>query len=355
MPTRSVIGRARRRGARVLDRRFADVIARVEELRGHAVATEELAGHASRSDAAMLDQLAALRAELAELRSAAGTVAELRAEVRSVAGAVAELQRLTAPALRAIVTEEAATRRRLEHLRTQPAYAEPFDDPDPLVSICIPTHDRVDLLTERALPSVLAQTHERVEVIVVGDAAPPRVADAVAAVGDERVRFVNLTQRHATTDAERHWLVGSAGARNTGYALARGHWLVDFDDDDALRPTAIERTLERARRERLEVVYGRLLAHYADGSTRLHGRFPPTVHEFGWHGAVVHAGLRFFGRQYVAAAFDQPNDWFRVETMMRAGVRIGMVDDILCDYYPARSWDHRTPVPESAFIPERAW
>ena len=223
------------------------------------------------------------------------------------------------------------------------------------MTVCIPTYDRVGLLTERALPSVLAQTHRRLEVLVIGDASPPHVAEAVAAIGDERVRFVNLTHRHAATDAERHWLVGSVPARNAGYALAKGHWIVDFDDDDAMRPDAIERVLAKAREQRLEVVYGRLAAHFADGRTEIIGRFPPTVHQFGWQCAVVHSGLRFLGRELVAALVRTSHDWFRVETMMRVGVRFGMVDDILYDYYPARSWQSETPVPDSAFIEEHAW
>jgi glycosyltransferase involved in cell wall biosynthesis len=222
------------------------------------------------------------------------------------------------------------------------------------VTVCIPTYDRVKALTERALPSVLAQTHRRLEVLVMGDASPPHVAPAVEGLGDERVRFVNLTHRHAATDAEQHWLVGSVPPRNAGYALAKGHWIVDCDDDDAMRPEAIERVLTKAREERLEVVYGKLAAHFADGTTEIIGRFPPTVHQFGWQCAVVHNGLRFLGRELVSASFGHPNDWFRVESMMRIGVRIGMVDDVLYDYYPARSWQRRTPMPDSALSEEPA-
>ncbi len=328
MPRESVISRLRRRAAWVLDRRVQVVVDHVVDHTGRL--------------APKLDELTA-------------EVAALREELSAVAGGVAALGEQLPPLLRAIVTEEAATRRRLEQLRTEPEYAIPFEHPDPLVTVCIPTHDRVSLLTERALPSVLAQTHRRLEVLVVGDASPPRVATALEELGDERVRFVNLTHRHATTDADRHWLVGSVPARNTGYALATGHWIVDFDDDDAMRPDAIECVLAKAREERLEVVYGRLEAHFADGTTKTIGRFPPTVHQFGWQGAVVHSGLRFFGRDSVAASFGQPNDWFRVENMMRVGVRFGMVDEVLYDYYPARSWQSETPVPESAFVEEHAW
>ena len=281
--------------------------------------------------------------------------AEDRERLRTLSDQVQVLSDLAPPVLRAIATEEAANRRRVEQLRVDPAYSDPFDHPDPLVTVCIPTYDRVELLTERALPSVLAQTHRRLEVLVVGDGSPPHVAEAVAAIDDDRLRFVNLTHRHATTDADRHWLVGSVSARNAGYAHAGGHWIVDFDDDDEMRPQAVERVLAMAREQRLEVVYGKLAAHFADGRTETIGRFPPTVHQFGWQGAAVHAGLRFVGRESVAAAFGHPNDWFRVETMMRIGVRLGMVDEILYDYYPARSWERPTPVPESAFIEEHAW
>ena len=333
-----MIGRLRRRAAWVLDRRVQILLSRMDALGGQLIELERGSGDA--------------RSSAAEIRA---EVVALREEVRAVGADVAALRDQLPPVLRAIVTEESANRRRLDQLRTQSAYAAPFDDPDPLVTVCIPTYDRAALLTERALPSVLAQTHRRLEVLVVGDASPPDVAAAVDALGDDRVRFVNLTHRHAATDAERHWMIGSVQARNAGYALAKGHWIVDFDDDDAMRPEAIERVLTKAREERLEVVYGKLAAHFADGTTEIIGRFPPTVHQFGWQCAVVHNGLRFLGRELVAASFGHPNDWFRVESMMRIGVRIGMVDDVLYDYYPARSWKGQTPVPESAFIEEHAW
>ncbi|HZB22620.1 MAG TPA: glycosyltransferase family 2 protein [Gaiellaceae bacterium] len=288
-------------------------------------------------------------------RPLASELGSLREELAAVRADVAALRDQVPPVLRAIVTEEAANRRRLEHLRTRPEYLEPFEHPDPLVTVCIPTHDRVDMLTGRALPSVLAQTHRRLEVIVVGDASPPHVEAAVDALGDERITFVNLTHRFAPTDAERYWLVGSVRGRNAAYALATGHWIVDFDDDDAMRPHAVAQVLAKAREDRLEVVYGKLARVETDGTTEIVGRFPPTVHEFGWQGAVVHRDLRFLGRELVSAAFGQPNDWFRVETMMRIGVRLGMVDEILYDYYPARLWEHEVDVPDNAWIEEHAW
>ena len=60
--------------------------------------------------------------------------------------------------------------------------------------------------------------------------------------------------------------------------------------------------------------------------------------EFGWQGALAHAGLRFFEREHVAADLGWSGDWFRLQRMLRAGVRIGHLEQVTCDYYPSFLW-----------------
>lgn len=211
-----------------------------------------------------------------------------------------------------------------------------WDEPDPLVTIAIPTRNRQKLLIERALPSALEQTYENLEVIVIGD-ADADVRAAVEAVADPRVRFVSTTHRYERPDGD-PWLTAATLTRNEGYRLARGRWLVDLDDDDSLRPQAIADLLEHARRRGLEVVYAKIQEHRPSGATRAIGSFPPVLGEFSWHGAIVHAGLRFFEREHVAGDLGLPGDWFCMERMLRAGVRIGRPDRITGDYYPSRAW-----------------
>ncbi len=164
------------------------------------------------------------------------------------------------PMLRAILDEESLQRRRLYAARAATTIRSPTRSRDPLVSVTLPTRDRPEALV-RSLRSVLAQTHEHLEVLVVGDAAGPEIAAAVAEVGDPRVSYANLTQRIAAhPDPERHWLVASGMARNEAARRARGAWLLHFDDDDTLRPDAIAALLARAREVRAEVVYGGLRA-----------------------------------------------------------------------------------------------
>jgi len=250
-------------------------------------------------------------------------------------GQTAQLNGLTA-VLRTLAADDPGHRRRLSELRANPDYSAAWDEPDPLVTIVVPTRDRQELLIERALPSALAQTHEDLEVIVVGD-ADTNVRAAVEAVPDPRVRFVSTTHRYERPDGER-WLTAATLARNEGYRMARGHWLVDLDDDDSLRPDSIAQLLGHARSHRLEVVYAKIQQHVPSGATMEIGSFPPVLGDFSWHGAIVHAGLRFFEREHVAADLGLPGDWFRCERMLRAGVRIGRLDRVTGDYYPSRVW-----------------
>jgi hypothetical protein len=254
------------------------------------------------------------------------------------------------PLLVAVARDDAGHRRRLFAVREMPEYELAYTDPAPLVSVAISTQgNRLDLLMQRSLPSALAQTYPNLEVVVVGDAAGDATRAAIMALNDSRVRFFDLTQRFVHPNVKRHWLTAATLPRNEAYHQARGRWIADLDDDDALRPKAIERLLNLSREYRLEVAYGSLEQHPPMGCTELIPALPAGPFEVegiswqGWHGrascgALVHAGLRIFAREHVAADIGQPGDFFRVERMVRAGVRFGFLDEIVYDYYPSKLW-----------------
>ena len=212
------------------------------------------------------------------------------------------------------------------------------------MTVTVATRARARLLAERSLPSILGQTYENLEVIVVGDDADDATAEAVSAIGDARVTYRNLTQRlEFTTDAHRHWLVASTLARNEAMRLATGSWVVIFDDDDAMAPNCVERLLVRAREDRFEAVYGRTTLHGNGELDVVIGAFPPRLNDFTWASGMYHAGLRFFTRELVAADMGMPGDWYLAQRMLRAGVRFGSVDDILADCYPSRLYESESP------------
>lgn len=104
---------------------------------------------------------------------------------------------------------------------------------NPTVSVITPTLDRI-LFLRRALDSLAEQTYADFEAIVVVDGPSPEIAAFVASHPDPRVRLV---QRETTG--------GTAAARNSGLAVARGRYIGFLDDDDIWLPTKLERQVPR--------------------------------------------------------------------------------------------------------------
>ncbi len=297
-------------------RALGQLDARLAEVQSRLVHTEELLAQAA-------GELAGLQARSDQLLGVTTSTEELLAgEIRG--------------ALRAVVSEESANRRQLTSLRAHPEYETPWQQKRPLVTVTVATRDRAELLSTRSLPSILAQTYTELEVIVVGDHADDATAEAVAAIGDQRLVYRNLTQKiRFTDDPWRHWLVGCTMARNEAMRIATGQWVMCFDDDDFMRPDCVERLLAFAREQRLEAAYGRTQFHGADYSSDPVGTFPPQLGKFTWAAAMYHGGLRFFERELYAADLTLPGDWFLARRMLRAGVRFGMTDAVLADIYPS--------------------
>jgi hypothetical protein len=200
----------------------------------------------------------------------------------------------------------------------------------------VPTYTNAEALRERSLPSVLSQTHENLEVIVVGDAAGPDVEEAVRTFDDPRIRWRNREVRGPYPERlDLLWMVCGVAPWNDALELAGGRWIAPFADDDALRPDAIASVLAEARRRRLELCYGALDMHERDGTVTRLGGFPPALHVTGLQGSVFHGSLRFLQHQMTDALFGVPSDWSLVRRMLRIGVRIGFLDQVVSDYYPS--------------------
>ncbi len=103
--------------------------------------------------------------------------------------------------------------------------------PHPLVSVIIPTYNRAAWVTE-AVASVLAQSYQDFEVLVVDDGSTDATLEALAPV----LRQITLLRAPARR--------GVAAARNLGIAAARGEWLAFLDSDDLWRPEKLARQMD---------------------------------------------------------------------------------------------------------------
>ena len=98
------------------------------------------------------------------------------------------------------------------------------ETPVPKVSVVIPTYNREAMLP-RAVRSVLSQTFEDLELIVVDDHSDDRTPDVLAGFVDKRIRSL----RHPRN-------MGQSKALNTGINAARGEYVAFLDDDDVWLP-----------------------------------------------------------------------------------------------------------------------
>jgi glycosyltransferase involved in cell wall biosynthesis len=230
-------------------------------------------------------------------------------------------------------------RRELLAARATDEYKRALTDPEPLVTIRIPTYVRAGLLVERALPSIMRQTYQNFEVIVVGDGCTNDTAERIEAFGDPRVRFVNLPYRYPyPDDAEHRWMVAGAPGVNFGTELAQGTWLAMLGDDDELEPHHLECLLETARSTRSEMVYGNILQRQPPPlDDVILARYPPELGRFQFQAAIFMSALRRFEFSTKSWLLDEPSDWNLCRRMLEAGVRIGYIDRVVTIWYPSKT------------------
>src|SRR4030095_10925317 len=104
----------------------------------------------------------------------------------------------------------------------------------PLVSVVIPAYNS-ERFVDEALESVLRQSHQRLEVIVVDDGSTDGTGARVRAYGNQ-VRYIHQVN------------AGVGAARNKGLAAATGDYIAFLDADDLWWPEKIELQLEIAAR-----------------------------------------------------------------------------------------------------------
>ena len=100
------------------------------------------------------------------------------------------------------------------------------------VSVIIPTYNRAHLMG-RAIQSVLNQTYQDFEIIVVDDASTDNTEEAVRSLKDERIRYI----RHEKNK-------GAGAARNTGIRAANGEYIAFQDSDDEWLPEKLEKQMK---------------------------------------------------------------------------------------------------------------
>ncbi|HEX2591119.1 MAG TPA: glycosyltransferase family 2 protein [Rhizomicrobium sp.] len=129
-------------------------------------------------------------------------------------------------------------------------------DVTPFFSVVVPAYNRAHVL-ERSLRSVLTQTFQDFEIVVVDDGSSDNPRAVVDAIGDPRIRFLHQENQ------------GGAAARNTGIDAAIGRFIAFLDSDDIFLPHHLQSMHDLLDGTTNTVGYARVFVDRGDGRTIL--------------------------------------------------------------------------------------
>src|SRR3972149_11623830 len=115
----------------------------------------------------------------------------------------------------------------------------------PKVSVIITTHNRGHLVS-KAIQSVMNQTYQNFEMVIVDDGSTDNTEKIVKGFGDEKIQYI----RHESNKRV-------SAARNTGIQMAKGKYIALLDDDDEWFPTKLEKQVKKFEEssERTGLIY----------------------------------------------------------------------------------------------------
>ena len=209
-----------------------------------------------------------------------------------------------------------------------------IDDKNPLISVRIHTYNRDKILTERAIPSVLRQTYQNFEIIVVGDHYTDNTEELLKKFKDKRIKFHNLPKRgEYPMNPDDRWLVAGAEPANKGIELCSGDWIAPLDDDDEFSEDHLETLLHYALKNNYEMVYGVVEMEIEPGKWENLGSHPLKYGGICHLSVLYHSKLKFFKYDINAWKYGEPDDWNMWRRMKEAGVMIGFIDKVVGKHY----------------------
>jgi len=101
-----------------------------------------------------------------------------------------------------------------------------------LVSVIIPTYNRADIITE-AINTVLEQTYQNFEIIVIDDGSTDNTCEVIKNIDDSRIQYIYQENSGRPSLA-----------RNTGIKISIGEYIAFLDSDDLWHREKLEKQID---------------------------------------------------------------------------------------------------------------
>lgn len=218
----------------------------------------------------------------------------------------------------------------LDRIRSSENYEEFFTQKEPLISVRIATHQQRNELIDVAIASVLQQSYENFEIVVVSDGENEWVDAQLKKLANPKVRFFeNIPKGKYPAEKYLRWMVAGAPVADRGASEAEGSWIAPLDDDDQFLPNHLETLLKLAQTERAELAYSAVLQKQLTWETEsvIYSN-PPALNGFSFLGSLYLKPLECFKYNSQSWMIDEPADWNLIRRMSQSGVRMASTPEV---------------------------
>ena len=153
------------------------------------------------------------------------------------------------------------------------------------ISIIVPIY-KVEHELDRCVKSLLGQTYNNIEIILVDDGSPdscPKMCDEFAKL-DNRVKVIH--KRNG----------GLSDARNAGLKIALGEYVLYVDSDDYIDFDSCERLMKAKNNENIDIIVGNAIMEKNDGNELINHSATPE-------------GITYTSKEFVERAI-KANQWY---------------------------------------------
>lgn len=122
----------------------------------------------------------------------------------------------------------------------------------PKVSVVIPAYNHERFIGP-AIESVLQQTHESLELIIIDDGSTDRTAEVIQGYTDQRLQYVHQENQDAYN------------ALNRGLSMVKGDFVAILNSDDIFMPNRLERLLVEQQASSAQCLFSKVCLINDDG------------------------------------------------------------------------------------------
>jgi len=219
-------------------------------------------------------------------------------------------------------------------------YRAAFREHNPLVTVCITTSDRGELLAERALTSMVRQTYTNLQVIIVGDQCEDDTAERISSFNDSRFQYFNLHKRGPyPSPGYGRWCVAGAYPANEALRRATGAFITELDEDDTFEDDRIEILVSAIQSSEADLVYHPFWWEDPDSTWRIIGDGTFQLGQTGTSMVLYHHWFARIPCDVMAFKKNEPGDWNRFRNFLAVGAKTQHVPNVLTRHfrYPARA------------------